>query len=267
MRTIGFVGGGKMAEALISGLLAAASASPEQLVVCEPVAARLDYLSERYEICGVELAELAARSDVVLLAVKPQVVDEVLRQLAGLLRPDQLIVSIAAGVPTSRIESAVPGVPVVRVMPNTAALVGQGAAAIAAGTTATAAHLQLAQEILQSTGIVVTLPEQQLDAVTAVSGSGPAYFFLLAELLQEAAIAVGLSAEHARELVVQTAIGAATMLRDSGDDAAALRTAVTSPAGTTAAALEVFERADLQQIVLQAVQAARDRSFTLGRDD
>ncbi|MEO6956165.1 MAG: pyrroline-5-carboxylate reductase [Antricoccus sp.] len=265
MRTIGFVGGGKMAEALISGLLSGPP-GPEQVIVCEPLVDRVEYLVGKYPIAAVELGELAAQADVVVLAVKPQVVNEVLSALAGALGPDQVVVSIAAGVPTSRIERALPGVPVVRVMPNTPALVGQGAAAIAPGTHATDAHLQLAQEILQSTGIVVRVPEDRLDAVTAVSGSGPAYFFLLAQLLQEAAVLVGLSVEQARELVVQTAFGAAAMLRDSGDDAATLRSAVTSPGGTTAAALEVFDDAGLAQIVQQAVLAARDRSTVLGSD-
>lgn len=264
MRTIGFVGGGKMAEALISGVLSAAPA-PEQILVCEPVADRAGYLISKYHIAAVELGELSARADVVVLAVKPQVMNEVLSDLAGAVGSGQLVVSIAAGVPTSRIERALPGVPVVRVMPNTPALVGQGAAAIAPGTYATDAHLSVAQEILQSTGIVIRVAEDRLDAVTAVSGSGPAYFFLLAQLLQEAAVAVGLSAEQARELVVQTAVGAAAMLRDSGDDAATLRSAVTSPGGTTAAALEVFDHAGLRQIVHQAVQAARDRSTVLGQ--
>lgn len=265
--TVGFIGGGNMAEALIAGLLDGGALTPESVLVTEKHPERSDYLQQRYGVRAVPIDELAARSDIVVIAVKPQVVDEVLEALAGSLNGDDLLISIAAGVPTSRFERAFPDTPVVRVMPNTPALVGEGMSVISAGSAARAHHLGYARAILATAGKVVELDEDKLDAVTAVSGTGPAYFFYLVEALIDAAESVGLDREVASRLIVQTAMGAATMLRDSGKDAVALRQAVTSPGGTTAAGIAVLEDRGARDVFSAMVTAARDRSVELGRDD
>lgn len=262
---VGFVGGGKMAEALISGLLRDTAIDTAQVVVCEIHPERAQYLRETYAIRSCDFGEIAERADIIVIAVKPQVVPDVIASLAPHITARHMVISIAAGVPTSTFEATFDRSPVVRVMPNTPALVGQGVAVVAPGAKADQEHLDIAKRILATTGVVLQLPEDQLDAVTAVSGTGPAYFFLLAELLIDAATSVGLDRQTARDLVVQTAIGAAVMLRDSGDDAAALRAAVTSPGGTTAAAVDVLHGRGIDEIVTAAVTAARDRSIELGK--
>ncbi len=262
---VGFVGGGKMAEALISGLLRDTAVDTAQVVVCEIHPERAQYLRDTYAIRSCSFEDLADRADIIVIAVKPQVVPEVIESLAPHITDRHMIISVAAGVPTSTFEATFDRTPVVRVMPNTPALVGQGVAVVAPGAKADQEHLDIAKRILATTGVVLQLPESQLDAVTAVSGTGPAYFFLLAELIIDAATSLGLEPHVARDLVVQTALGAAVMLRDSGDDAAGLRAAVTSPGGTTAAAVDVLEERGLRDIVSAAVRAARDRSVELGK--
>ena len=262
---VGFVGGGKMAEALIAGLLRDTSIDTAQVVVCETHPERAQYLRENYGIRSCDFEDLADRADIIVIAVKPQVVSEVVESLAPHITARHMIVSVAAGVPTSTYEATFTDTPVVRVMPNTPALVGQGVAVVAPGSKADQEHLDIAKRILAPTGVVLQLPEEQLDAVTAVSGTGPAYFFMLAELIIDAAVSLGIDAKVARDLVVQTAVGAAVMLRDSGDDAAQLRAAVTSPGGTTAAAIGVLEESGLRDIVSSAVRAAHDRSVALGK--
>lgn len=264
--TLGFIGGGNMAEALIAGIIRGGAVGAQTILVAEKHPERRSYLSAEYGVSTVDIEELATRADIVVVAVKPQVVDEVLDALAGRMKEEDLIISVAAGVPTSRFERRFPRTPVVRVMPNTPALVGQGMSVIAAGTTATAHHLAYARAILATAGKVVELAEDQLDAVTAVSGSGPAYFFYLVEAMVDAAERLGLPREVATTLVVQTAYGAATMLRDSGKSPAELRRGVTSPGGTTAAALEVLEQRDARELFATMVTAARDRSAELGNN-
>lgn len=263
---VGFVGGGNMAEALIGGIVEGGAVSADEVLVTEKHPARAAYLKERYGVTPLPIDELSRRADIVVIAVKPQVVDEVLSELDGRLGPDNLIISIAAGVPTARFERAFPGTPVVRVMPNTPALVGEGMSVVAAGSAARAHHLGFARAILATAGKVVELDEGKLDAVTAVSGTGPAYFFYLVEALVDAAESVGLDREVATRLVVQTAVGAASMLRDSGKDASALRAAVTSPGGTTAAGIAVLDDRGARELFTAMVTAARDRSVELGRD-
>lgn len=262
--TVGFVGGGNMAEALIAGIVEDGGVPARSVLVVEPDPDRSAALIERYGITAVTIGELAERADILVVAVKPQVVDQVLEELLGSVPASALVISVAAGVPASRFERALPGVPVVRAMPNTPALLGQGMSVISAGAAAGDEHLEKARAILGTTGRVLALAETQLDAVTAVSGSGPAYFFYLVEALVEAGQAVGLDPEVASELVVQTAYGAATMLRESGKDAAALREAVTSPGGTTAAGLAVLDQRDAKALITDVVTAARDRSIELG---
>ncbi|MFV0534640.1 MAG: pyrroline-5-carboxylate reductase [Cumulibacter sp.] len=265
-KTLGFIGGGNMAEALIAGVLRSGDITAQSVLVAEPVAERADYLRERYGVQTLSTAELAARAAIIVVAVKPQIVDSVTTEIQGTIDPGALIISVAAGVPAARFEAALPNIAVVRVMPNTPALVGEGMSVIAPGAAASPQHLQHARTILSGAGKVVQLEESQLDAVTAVSGSGPAYFFYLVEALIDGAQALGLDKATATELVVQTAYGAATMLRDSGRDAHTLRTDVTSPGGTTAAGLQVLEDNGARDLFAAMITAARDRSVALGNN-
>lgn len=262
--TLGFIGGGSMAEALIGGIIGGGAVSAQAILVAEKQPEREAFLRERYGVSTVGIEELAARADIVVVAVKPQAVEEVLDELEGRITDDDLIISIAAGIPAARFERRFPDTPVVRVMPNTPALVGEGMSVIAAGKAATAHHLAYARAILATAGKVIELDEDKLDAVTAVSGSGPAYFFFLVEALIDGARTLGLDRETATTLVVQTAYGAATMLRDSGKAAPVLRTEVTSPGGTTAAGIAVLEEHGARDLFTAMITAARDRSAVLG---
>ncbi|SDF92395.1 pyrroline-5-carboxylate reductase [Blastococcus aurantiacus] len=262
-RGLAVVGGGRMGEALLAGIVR--RGGPGDVVVCERSAERGAELAERYGVDLVDLPGAAARARVVLLAVKPQDVDGLLGRLAGHLDSDHLVVSVAAGVTTARIEAALaPGVPVVRVMPNTPALVEEGMSVLSAGAHAADEHLDEAERLLAAVGRVRRVPEAQQDAVTALSGSGPAYFFYLVEAMVDAGVALGLSPELSTDLIVQTALGAAVMLRDSGQDAQALRAAVSSPNGTTVAAIAELDRHDVRAAMAAAVAAAHARSLELG---
>ncbi|MGY1744456.1 pyrroline-5-carboxylate reductase [Blastococcus sp. SYSU D00695] len=263
---VALVGGGKMGEALLAGLVRTRGAG--QVVVVERSAERAAELTARHGVQVLELTEAAARARVLLLAVKPQDVDGLLRLVAGSVDGDTLVVSVAAGVSTARVEAALPaGVPVVRVMPNTPALVREGMSVLSGGAHATDADLDEAEELLAAVGQVRRVPEAQQDAVTALSGSGPAYLFYVVEALVDAGVQLGLSRALATDLVVQTAVGSAVMLRDSGDHPVQLREAVTSPGGTTAAALRELERHGVRAALAAAAEAARDRSLELGRPD
>ncbi|MCZ4498603.1 MAG: pyrroline-5-carboxylate reductase [Marmoricola sp.] len=260
--TVAIIGAGVMGETLLAGILRGGYAVAD-LAVGEKRAERAEELRTAYGVQVVGNLEAAA-ADTVLLVVKPQDMVGVLTEVAPVLRPGQVLVSLAAGITTRLIEKHVPdGVVVVRVMPNTPALVAEGMAAISGGTHCRDEHLALTERLLASTGRVLRVPEDQQDAVTAASGSGPAYFFLVVEAMVDAAVGLGLSRETATELVVQTAYGAAALLRGTGEDAAALRTKVTSPNGTTAAAVAELEAHDLRGAFGTAMTAARDRSLAL----
>ncbi|WP_231503074.1 pyrroline-5-carboxylate reductase [Blastococcus sp. URHD0036] len=260
---VAVVGGGRMGEALLAGLVRRRGAA--DVVVCESSEERAAELVSRYGVQVVGLAEAAVRSRVLLLAVKPQDVDAVLAAVAGSVDDGHLVVSVAAGVPTARIEAPLPaGVPVVRVMPNTPALVGEGMSVVSAGAHAGEEHLAEAEELLAAVGAVRRVPEAQQDAVTALSGSGPAYFFYVVEALVDAGVLLGLSRALATDLVVQTAVGAAVMLRDSDQHPVTLREAVTSPGGTTAAAIRELERHGVRAALASAAEAAQARSRELG---
>jgi len=252
------VGGGRMGEALLGGLLASGWAAPDELAVVEPVAARRDELAERFAGVTVGTGPVAAEGAVI--AVKPADVPAACHDL-----PVKRILSIAAGVSVAAIERAAgEGVAVVRAMPNTPALVGAGAAAIAGGSSAGDADLDWAASILGAVGEVVRVPEKLLDAVTGLSGSGPAYVFLVAEALIDAGVLAGLPRDVSTTLAVQTLLGSARMLAETGETPEALRAAVTSPGGTTAAGLRELEKAGLRSAVLEAVAAAAARSRELG---
>lgn len=252
-----------MGEALLAGLLRAGT-PVEDVTVVEPHAERGAYLAETYGI-GLADANEAAGAAVLLLATKPQHVETLLAAIAPALRPGALVVSVAAGVTTARIEAQLaPGTPVVRCMPNTPALLGEGISAIAGGAQAGEEHLATAESLLAAVGAVVRVQEAQLDAVTALSGSGPAYVFYLVEALVRTGVELGLPAELAHRLAVQTAVGSAAMLRDGGQSPTELREAVTSPGGTTAAAVAVFDERGLSATVRDAMHAAARRSAEIG---
>ncbi|MFD4294368.1 pyrroline-5-carboxylate reductase [Rhodococcus sp. NPDC058505] len=267
MTRIAVIGGGRIGEALIAGLVKAGHA-PKDLVVAEQHPPRAQELAGQYGIRATTVADAAEGAHVVVVAVKPADVDAVMVALNSIDLDgdvDQLIVSLAAGIPTARYESRLPaGFPVVRVMPNTPMLVGEGVSAIAAGRYATAEHLDTVREILGAVGKVVTVSEPQLDAVTAVSGSGPAYFFLVAEAMIEGGVGLGLTRAVATELVVQTMVGSAAMLDGAGSTANELRADVTSPGGTTAAAIRELERGGVRTAFNDALAAAKQRSAALG---
>jgi pyrroline-5-carboxylate reductase len=266
---LAIIGGGKIGEALLAGLVRQAGSGDgvaADLLVVERSPQRAAELSARHGVAAVELADAAARARVLLLAVKPQDIDALLAVLAPHVTAEHLVVSVAAGVPTSRIEAALPvQVPVVRVMPNTPALVDAGMSVISAGAHATDEHLDEAQALLSPVGEVRRVPESQQDAVTALSGSGPAYFFFLVEAMIDAGILLGLPRSTAADLIVQTAYGSAVMLRESGEHPVQLREAVTSPGGTTIAAVRELERHGVRAALIAAIEAAHDRSVELGR--
>ncbi|WP_188941937.1 pyrroline-5-carboxylate reductase [Nakamurella endophytica] len=265
MTTIAVLGAGKIGEALLSGLLSAGR-RPEDLLFTERYAQRAAELTERYGVRAVDTATAATDADVLVVAVKPQDIEVLLDTLATAVTPGTLVVSLAAGLPTALYERRLPaGTPVVRVMPNTPMLVGEAMSAISAGTHAGPEHLAVVEDLLSAVGKVVRVPERQQDAVTALSGSGPAYFFFLVEAMIDAGILLGLPRDVATQLIIQSAVGAAVMLRDSGEHPVALREAVTSPGGTTIAAVRELENHRVRAALLSAIEAAALRSAELGR--
>lgn len=263
---IAILGGGRMGTALLAGLLDGGY-DAEALAVAEADPGRRHQLESEH--AGVRIAPAApwvvGDADVVVVAVKPPDVPALLAAALPALGDHTLVVSIAAGVPLSALEAGAPGRPVVRAMPNTPALVREGVAAIAPGALASEADVDTASRLLGAVGAVVVVPESQLDAVTGLSGSGPAYVFLLAEAMIEAGLLNGLPRDVATTLVHRTIRGAGVMLTDSGDTAEQLRAAVTSPGGTTAAGLRALEAAAMRAAVLDAVTAATARSRELGQ--
>jgi pyrroline-5-carboxylate reductase len=260
---VAILGAGKMGEALMSGLLRAGRA-PEELLFTERHDERTKMLEERYGVRGVSSASAAEEADTLLVAVKPQEMGALLDELAPVVGTRNLVITIAAGIPTAFLEQRLTGdVPVVRVMSNTPVFVDQAMSAISPGAHASEEHLAHTEELLRPVGKVIRVPESQLDAVTALSGSGPAYFFFLVEAMIDAGILLGLPRAVAAELIVQTAVGSAQMLRDSGEHPVQLREAVTSPGGTTIAAIRELENHGVRAALLAALEAARDRSREL----
>jgi pyrroline-5-carboxylate reductase len=256
------IGGGKMGEALLAGLLSAGWAAVDDVRVVERLPGRAAELRERFP--GLDVGDDVADARGHVVAVKPGDVETACRALAA-AGSSARVLSIAAGVTLSRLEAALAaGTPVVRAMPNTPALVGAGAAAIAGGTSAGAADLDWADEVLAAVGTVARVDEHLLDAVTGLSGSGPAYVFLVAEALVDAGVLVGLPRATSSALATQTLLGAARLLAESPEGPEALRAAVTSPGGTTAAGLRALESAGVRAAFLDAVVAATDRSRELG---
>jgi pyrroline-5-carboxylate reductase len=264
--TIAFVGAGNMAGALIRGLIGTGTIPANRIIAADPDRGRLSALREQFEIRVTEdNAEAVQGATVVVLATKPQVFSQVLPGLAAAVGSDTLLISIAAGISTRMIERAfLAGARVVRSMPNTPALVGAGATAIAAGADATDEDLELAETLFRSVGISVRVPEEQIDAVTGLSGSGPAYVFAMIEALRDAGAREGLPEETALQLASQTVFGAARLLLDEKEPPEVLRDRVTSPGGTTRAGLNALADAGFADAILGAVHAATRRSIELG---
>ena len=255
------LGGGRMGEALVTGLLRSGWADPADVAVVEKLGGRRQELEEAFP--GVAVLDAPPAAEGVVVAVKPGDVEDACRAAAA--AGAGRVLSIAAGVPLARLEAWIgAGVPVVRAMPNTPALVGAGAAAIAPGRDASDADLVWAGELLSAVGVVVRVSEPLLDAVTGLSGSGPAYVFLVAEALIEAGVLAGLPRQVSQALTVQTLVGSARLLAESEEGPEALRAAVTSPGGTTAAGLRALEHRAVRAAFLDAVAAATERSRQLG---
>ncbi len=267
MQTIGFIGGGQMAEALIRGILNAGLAGPERIMVVEPEPARREYLRQTYSVqAGEDSVSLAAGCKILVLAVKPQVMGKVLAQYRGQVTGQHLVISIAAGI-TIRALAAGLGdeVRIIRVMPNTPALVLAGASALAPNSRVTAADLAAAKQIFSAIGTCVEVSESQLDAVTGLSGSGPGYVFAFIEALVDGGVLAGLPRPVAEQLVLQTVLGSAKLALETGENPAVLRGRVTSPGGTTITGLQVLEESGFRGAVMTAVQAAAERSRELGQ--
>ncbi|MGP4109877.1 pyrroline-5-carboxylate reductase [Streptomyces sp. 4N509B] len=263
-RRIAVIGTGKMGEALLGGMLRAGR-PPATLLATARREERAAELRARHGVEVVSNTEAAKVADTLILAVKPRDVPALVDELAPHTPADRLLISCAAGIPTAAIEERLtPGTPVVRVMPNTPALVDEGMSVISGGSHATEEHLAHAEEIFDGVGRTQRLPEYQQDAATALSGSGPAYFFYLVEAMTDAGILLGLPRDQAHDLVVQAAVGAAVMMRDTGEHPVKLREAVTSPGGTTISAIRELEDHKVRAAFIAALEAARDRSRELG---
>jgi pyrroline-5-carboxylate reductase len=265
--SIGFIGAGNMAEAMIGGLVRGKHVAADKIAASDPRKERLEELRTQF---GIDVTtvnkEIVQRSGLVVLSVKPQIMDKILREVGEHIKPGTLVVSIAAGVDTATIEEAVSdGVRVVRAMPNTPALVGAGATAISAGKHASETDLATAKALVDAVGITVELDETHLDAVTGLSGSGPAYIFLILEALADAGVKVGLSRRNAQRLAAQTVMGSAKMLLETDEHPGKLKDMVTSPGGTAIAGLHTLEEGGLRTTLINAVETATKRSRELGR--
>ena len=264
---LGFLGAGNMAEAIARGILGAGVLRAEEILAADPDERRRTLFQNELGVAAHAQNEtVVAGAPTILVAVKPQQFDKALAPLGSRFGPAKLILSICAGVSTAHVEKTVAaGTRVVRAMPNTPMLVGRGVTALCAGRYARPDDVALAERFLGAAGEVLRVPENLMDAVTAVSGSGPAYFFYLAELLAAAGVEVGLSETDARRLARLTFEGAAKLLAESGEEPEELRQKVASPGGTTEAAIKTFDALGLKQTVADAVRAARDRGRELGR--
>ena len=266
-RKVALLGGGKMAEALMAGLIRSGGRSVDEIMVTCRREERARELAGKYGVsASLDNAEAARWANVLVLMAKPQDMEVMLEQIRGDVTADDLVISFAAGMRTSFAEKHLPAdVPVVRVMSNVPVMVDEAMSVVSPGSRAEDKHVAIAEELLGYVGKVLRLPEVHLDAVTATSGSGPAYFFLLAEAMIEACILLGLSRDVATELIIQTMLGSAKMLRDTGKHPVELREMVTSPGGTTIAAIRHLEEAGVRAAFLNAIDAARHRSAELAQ--
>jgi pyrroline-5-carboxylate reductase len=266
-KKLGFIGAGNMGEALVKGLVSTKAAAPSQILVSARRRERIQEMEKLYGVRGGTNSEVARHGEVIVLAVKPQILDQVLRDISGDVSREKLVVSVAAGVPIAAIERRLrPPMRIVRAMPNTPATVAAGATALALGEHATDADLATARTIFDSVGLTVVLEESQLDAVTGLSGSGPAYLFLIIEALADAGVKVGLSRRASLQLAAQTVLGSAKLLIESGQHPGMLKDGVTSPGGTAIAGLHTLEAGGLRNVLMNAVEAATRRSRELGEE-
>lgn len=264
MTSIGFIGGGKMAEAIIKGLISSKSFALPGMRVSEPDPGRKKYLEEQYLISVTDNnREVITLSDIVVLAVKPQVLTKVLPEITP--RAGQLLISIAAGITLSYMEKRLPNASIVRAMPNNPALVGAGMTALAVGGKVGKEQLEKARRIFGSVGQVVEVEEKVMDAVTGLSGSGPAYVYLMIEALAEAGKKLGIEQQSAEKLAVETVLGAARTMKETGKSAQELREMVASPGGTTMEGLKVLEKKKFVEAVVEAVKAAAEKSKKLSQ--
>jgi pyrroline-5-carboxylate reductase len=266
-KTIAFLGAGNMAEALVKGLLRAGVASPGEILLTDRRQERLAELEKSY---GVRTSNdnkgAAAQAAIIVLSVKPQVMNKLLAEIAPALDGTKLVISIAAGVPLAAVERRVGhGVRIIRTMPNTPALVGAGATAISAGEHATPEDMEQAKALFDAVGKTVILDESLLDAVTGLSGSGPAYVFLIIEALSDAGVKMGIDRRNAQDLAAQTVLGSAQLLLETGEHPGRLKDQVTSPGGTAIAGLHTLEAGGLRTTLMNAVEAATQRAHELGR--
>ena len=269
-KKLGFIGGGNMAEAMIKGLLSASFIEAKSIFVSEPSKPKRDALHAEYKIkVTADNCELVKKCDILILAVKPQILQEVLIDIRSLVGSDKLVISIAAGIPISIMDDALRGgknkkFSIVRTMPNTPSLVQEGVTAIASGKHVSKTDVKIAHRIFEAVGRTVDVEEGQLDAVTGLSGSGPAYIFMLIEALSDAGVKMGLSREVANALTIQTVLGSAKLARESGKPPGELKDMVTSPAGTTISGLHALEEGSLRTTMMNAVEDATLRSRELG---
>jgi pyrroline-5-carboxylate reductase len=264
-KSISFIGAGNMAEAMIRGLLRGKVFAPDKVTASAPREERRRELEEKFGIRAVADNREAARGDIVVLSVKPQILSRVLDEIGDVIDPEALVISIAAGVPVAAIQARLAGgTRVVRAMPNTPALVDAAATAIARGEHARESDLEDAKRIFDAIGITVVLDESQLDAVTGLSGSGPAYVFLILEALSDAGVKVGLSRRTAQLLAAQTLLGSAKLLLETNEHPGRLKDMVTSPGGTAITGLHTLENGGLRTTLMNAVEAATRRSRELG---
>ena len=266
-RNLAFLGAGNMARALVRGCLSRAGLAPEQLAATDVSPAALAQIASEYKVRTFATnAEAAAWADVLVLAVKPQALPAVLFEISPFVGPDKLVISIAAGVTSTRISEGLGGHGrVVRAMPNTPAIVGEGATAIVGGRAASSEDMATAETLFRSVGVVVHVAESMMDAVTGLSGSGPAYAFIAIEALSDAGVRAGLPRDVATKLAAQTLLGAGKLLLETGEHPARLKDMVTSPAGTTIAGVAALEQAGYRHALMAAVEAAVARSKELGK--
>lgn len=266
-KKIGFLGGGAMCEALMGGILSRGLVDPSQLTVCDIVPERLQHLKNKL---GVQTSDnnrsVATSVDVLFLTVKPQVMPSLLAEIGKSVPKKTLVVSIAAGIKISTLEKYLVGVPVVRVMPNTPVAVGEGMAAISRGTYADETAASLVSEIFSAVGRSVLLDESMMDAVTGLSGSGPAFFFLMLDALSDAGVRVGFSRQNALLLSAQTMLGAAKMVLETGEHPGKLKDMVTSPGGTAITGVHMLETHSIRAALIEAVVAATARSRDMGKE-
>jgi pyrroline-5-carboxylate reductase len=271
-KKLGFIGGGNMAEAMIKGLISAGFVDAKSIFVSDVVPNRLEFLHSEYKVKTTsDNRELVEKSDILILAVKPQVVQKVLENVRDLIDAKKLLVSIAAGVPITTILAVLKSgqdrkYNVVRTMPNTPALVQEGVTAIAAGEDVSKVDIQIAHRLFEAVGKTVDVDEVHLDAVTGLSGSGPAYIFMIIEALSDAGVKMGLSRDVANILTIQTVLGSAKLAWESKKHPGELKDMVTSPGGTTISGLHTLEAGGLRTTLMNAVQAATKRSIELGRN-